>query len=96
VYGVGVMVSVWPVYFPMKKFMYQLQSRGRHKVGWVDLPSQSLFSQPKKTLSIVSIADYQTIEVPVMNCLENNPFFGATQLPMRATEKALTSHAAMK
>ena len=31
-----------------------------------------------------------------MDCSENDPFFGATQLPIRATEKALASHSAVK
>jgi hypothetical protein len=90
------MVSVRPVYFPMKKFMYQSRNRGHHENCRIYLPAQSLFSQPKKTPGIVDITDYHPIEVPVMDCPENNPFFGVTQLSIRATEKALASHSAVK
>jgi hypothetical protein len=90
------MVSVRPVYFPMKEFMYQSRSRRRYEICRIYLPTQSLFSQPKKSPGIVGITDYHPIEVPVMDCPKNNPFFGATELPIRATEKALASHSAVK
>jgi hypothetical protein len=80
----------------MKEFMYQSRSRGRHEICRIYLPTQSLFSQPKKSPGIVGITDYHPIEVPIMDCRENDPFFGTTQLSIRATEKALASHSAVK
>jgi hypothetical protein len=80
----------------MKKFMYQSRSRRHQENSRIYLPTQSLFSQPKKSPGIVGVTDYHPIEVPIMDCPENEPLFGTIQLSIRATEKALASHSAVK
>ena len=54
---VGGMVSVRPVYFPMKEFMYQSRSRGRHEICRIgfDTDGSSLLCSVQKGDTVLTV-----------------------------------------
>jgi len=69
--------------------------RLEHPLG-VERPPCGLFSQAKDALQVVDIAHEGTVQIPIVNCLEDDLPVPLGQFPKGATEKAGTGGTAVE